>query len=186
MDTYTVSFFGHRRIDDPLTVDRTLEALIRRLLFEKSYVEFLLGRDGDFDQLVSSAIHRAKRTVRDDNSSLVWVLPYATAEYRNHAESYQEYYDEVEISEAAAGAITRQPFRQGTGVWLTTPILLCFTLTTIPGVPIRQCAMPKTRAFHVSIYVTNEWRTQNEKVYSVRNGRSGCHVFYNPCPCLYP
>ncbi len=111
MDTYTVSFFGHRRIDDPLTVDRRLDALIHRLLLEKSYVEFLVGRDGDFDQLVSSAIHRAKRTVRDDNSSLVWVLPYATAEYRNHAESYQEYYDEVEISEAAKGCHYKAAFQ---------------------------------------------------------------------------
>lgn len=111
MDTYTVSFFGHRRIDDPLTVDRRLDAFICRLLFKKSYVEFLVGRDGDFDQLVSSAIHRAKRTVRDDNSSLVWVLPYATAEYRNHAESYQEYYDEVEISEAAAGCHYKAAFQ---------------------------------------------------------------------------
>ena len=111
MDTYVVSFFGHRRIDDPLNVDRRLDALIRRLLLEKSYVEFLVGRDGDFDLLVSSAIRRAKRTVREDNSSLVWVLPYATAEYRNNAESYQEYYDEVEICEAAAGGHYKAAFQ---------------------------------------------------------------------------
>ena len=111
MDTYTVSFFGHRKIDDPLTVDRRLDALIRRLLLEEAYVEFLVGRDGDFDQLVSSAIHRAKRTIRDDNSSLVWVLPYVTAEYRDHAESFYEYYDEVEICEAAAGSHYKAAFQ---------------------------------------------------------------------------
>ncbi len=111
MDTYVVSFFGHRRMDNPLTIDRRLDALIRRLLLEKPYVEFLVGRDGDFDQLVSSAIHRAKRTIRNDNSSLVWVLPYATAEYRNHAESYHEYYDEVEICEAAAGSHYKAAFQ---------------------------------------------------------------------------
>lgn len=111
MDTYTVSFFGHRRIADPLTVDRRLDTLIRRLLLEKSFVEFLVGRDGDFDQLVSSAIHRAKRTVRDDNSSLVWVLPYVTAEYRNNAESYDKYYDEVEICEVAAGSHYKAAFQ---------------------------------------------------------------------------
>lgn len=111
MDTYTVSFFGHRRIDDSLIVDRRLDMLIRRLLLEKPYIEFLVGRDGDFDQLVSSAIRRAKRTVRDDNSSLVWVLPYVTAEYRNNAESYHEYYDEVEICEAAAGSHYKAAFQ---------------------------------------------------------------------------
>ncbi len=111
VDTYTVSFFGHRRIDDSLTVDRKLDTLIRRLLLEKSYVEFLVGRDGDFDLLVSSAIHRAKRTVRDDNSSLVWVLPYVNAEYRNNAKSYDEFYDEVEICEAAAGSHYKAAFQ---------------------------------------------------------------------------
>lgn len=111
MDTYTVSFFGHRQIDDPLTIDRRLDALIRRLLLEKPYVEFLVGRDGDFDQLVSSAIHRAKRTVRSDNCSHVWVQPYLTSEYRNHAEDYHKYYDEVEISEAAAGSHYKAAFQ---------------------------------------------------------------------------
>ena len=104
MTTFTVSFFGHRIDEDPLTIESKLDALIRRLLLTKPYVESLVGRDGDFDQLVSSAICKAKRTVRDDSSSHVWVLPYATAEYRNHAEDYHEYYDEVEICEAAAGS----------------------------------------------------------------------------------
>ena len=111
MDTYTVSFFGHRQILDQLPIDRKLDALIRRLLLTKPYVEFLVGRDGDFDQLVSSAIHRAKRTVRSDNSSHVWVLPYATAEYRNHPEDYHAYYDEVEICEAADGSHFKAAFQ---------------------------------------------------------------------------
>ena len=111
MDTYTVSFFGHRQILDQLLIDRKLDALIRRLLLTKPYVEFLVGRDGDFDQLVSSAIRRAKRTVRDNNSAHVWVLPYATAEYLNHAEDYHEYYDEVEICEAAAGSHYKAAFQ---------------------------------------------------------------------------
>ena len=111
MDTYTVSFFGHRRIDDSLTIERRLDALIRRLLLEKPYVEFLVGRDGEYDQLVSSAIRKAKRTVRDDNSSHVWVLPYATSEYLNHSEDYREYYDEVEICETAAGGHFKAAFQ---------------------------------------------------------------------------
>lgn len=111
MDTYTVSFFGHRQIIAPLLIDRKLDALIRCLLLTKPYVEFLVGRDGDFDLLVSSAIRRAKRTVRSDNSSHVWVLPYATAEYRNHSEDYHEYYDEVEICEVAAGSHFKAAFQ---------------------------------------------------------------------------
>ena len=42
MDQYTVSFFGHRVIEDPLLIEQRLETLIRRLLKEKEYVEFLV------------------------------------------------------------------------------------------------------------------------------------------------
>lgn len=111
MEVFTVSFFGHRRIDGPLAIERRLDSLIRRLLIEKPYVEFLVGRDGDFDQLVSSAIRRVKRTIRDDNSAHVWVLPYATAEYLSYAEDYHEYYDEIEICEAAAGSHFKAAFQ---------------------------------------------------------------------------
>lgn len=102
MDTYTVSFFGHRAIEDPLLVEQRLETLIRKLLKEKEYVEFLVGRDGEFDQIVSSAIHRCKRAIRDDNSAHVWVLPYSTADFRNNEEAFRQYYDEIEICSASA------------------------------------------------------------------------------------
>lgn len=111
MEVFTVSFFGHRMIDNALKIESRLEQLIRTLLREHEYIEFLVGRDGEFDQLVSSAIRRAKRTVRSDNSSHVWVLPYATAEYRNHPEDYHEYYDEVEICEVAAGSHFKAAFQ---------------------------------------------------------------------------
>lgn len=97
MNVYTVSFFGHRRIENPIKIEAELEKEIIRLLSEKQYVEFLVGRDGDFDLLVSSVIHRCKRTIRSDNSVHVWVLPYTTAEYRNNKDDFHDYYDEVEI-----------------------------------------------------------------------------------------
>ena len=102
MNIYTVSFFGHRQIDDVFKEEKQLETLIRELLLSKEYVEFLVGRDGEFDQLVSSTIRRCKQTIRDDNSALVLVLPYGTAEYRNNEQSFHEYYDEIEICAASA------------------------------------------------------------------------------------
>lgn len=69
-----------------------MEALVHALLLEKEYVEFLVGRDGDFDQIVSSAVKRQKRIVRDDNSSLIWILPYPTAELRNNMENFEAYF----------------------------------------------------------------------------------------------
>ena len=103
MNIYTVSFFGHRIIDNPFPVEEKLENLIRELLHSKEYVEFLVGRDGEFDQIVASTIRRCKRAVRDDNSALVLVLPYTTAEYQNNEQSFHEYYDEVEICAESAG-----------------------------------------------------------------------------------
>ena len=86
---FTVSFFGHRQIDNFRLIEDKLDELIHRLLSEKEYVEFLVSRDGDFDQLVSSAVKRAKRNFRDDNSSLVWVLPYSTAELRMNLKNFR-------------------------------------------------------------------------------------------------
>lgn len=103
MDIYTVSFFGHRHIgSESVAIEGCLEAKIRCLLDSKPYVEFLVGRNGDFDLLVSSVIHRLKRTYRNDNSSHIWVMPYLTADYRNNEESYWDYYDSVEICETGA------------------------------------------------------------------------------------
>lgn len=42
LDTYTVSFFGHREIEDSLLIEQRLETLIRRLLKEKKYVELYI------------------------------------------------------------------------------------------------------------------------------------------------
>ena len=103
MDTFTVSFFGHRYIDNPLYIGEALHKLIGSLLHSKEYVEFLVGRDGEFDQLVSSSIHRCKREVCEDNSAHVWVLPYMTADFQNYESDYREYYDEIEISNSANG-----------------------------------------------------------------------------------
>ena len=74
-----------------------VEKVIADLLSQKQYVEFLIGRDGDFDQIVSSTVLRLKRTMRDDNSSLVLVLPYEKVEFRNNEENFIDYYDEIEI-----------------------------------------------------------------------------------------
>ena len=103
MNTFTVSFFGHRMIDNALKIESRLEQLIQALLREHEYVEFLVGRDGEFDTIVSSTIHRCMRTIRDDNSAHVWVLPYPTADLRDNEDAYQDYYDEIEVCDTSAG-----------------------------------------------------------------------------------
>ena len=78
MEVFTVAFFGHRYVDNFFTVENKLEEVIRDLLCSKQYVEFLVGRNGDFDQMVSSTVLRMKRNVRDDNSALRLVLNLKT------------------------------------------------------------------------------------------------------------
>ena len=104
LPVFTVCFFGHRRIEDFRLAEERTEALIRRLILEKEYVEFLVGREGEYDQIVSSAIRRVKREVFAENSSHVWVLPYQKAELSRNLSSFESYYDEIEICEASASA----------------------------------------------------------------------------------
>ena len=103
MQIFTVSFFGHRIIENSLEIEYRLEQLIRKLLREHEYVEFLVGRDGEFDQLVSSVIRRCKREYHCDNCTHIWVLPYITAEFRDNEEAFRDYYDAIEVCEASAG-----------------------------------------------------------------------------------
>ena len=104
LEIFTVVFFGHRYIDNPFKVEELLEEHIRKFIDEKEYVDFLVGRNGEFDQCVSSAVLRVRINYRDDNSSLVLVLPYSTVEYINNQNYYEDYYSDIEISYAASKA----------------------------------------------------------------------------------
>ena len=55
MQIYTVSIFGHRRITDWQTAETRLFRQISELIKTKEYVEFLTGRNGDFDRMAASA-----------------------------------------------------------------------------------------------------------------------------------
>ena len=101
---YTVCFFGHRQIDGFRLVEQKVEALIDKLLNEHEYVEFLVGRDGEFDQLVTSAILRCRKRLDTANCSVTWVMPYLKADYVKNSDSYDNYYDYVEVYEQSANA----------------------------------------------------------------------------------
>lgn len=127
MQIFTVSFFGHRIIENALEIENRLEQLIRTLLRKHEYVEFLVGRDGEFDQIVSSTIRRCKRGYCSDNSSHIWVLPYLTAEFRDNEEAFRDYYDEIEVCEAAAGSHYKNAHqtRNGAMVDRSDLVVLC-------------------------------------------------------------
>lgn len=97
MNIYTVIFFGHIEIENPSEIEKKLEKIIHNLIIKKEYIEFLIGRDGEFDLFASSIIKRTVANCAYGNTSFVLVLPYMKAEYRDNEQSYLEYYDEVEI-----------------------------------------------------------------------------------------
>lgn len=133
MQIFTVSFFGHRQLDDPLSVEWELERNVRKLLEEKEYVEFLVGRDGEFDLLVASVIRRCRRKFRADNSSLIWILPYMTAEYREHEKQYLNYYDDVEISIRAFGKHFKSAIQMRNREMVDRSDLVIFYVTHMRG-----------------------------------------------------
>ena len=83
---------------------KSVDEQIRKLINEKEYVDFVVGRNGEFDQCVSSTVLRVRKNVRDDNSALVLMLPYPTAEYLNNEEYFHDYYTDVEKSYSASVA----------------------------------------------------------------------------------
>lgn len=99
----TVSFFGHRLIEYYRTVESKLYELLRIIIQkENRKIEFLVGRNGDFDLMAASVIRKLKKETCREEVFLTLVLPYETAELRNNTEAFESYYDSVEICDAAA------------------------------------------------------------------------------------
>ncbi len=101
LNVFSVAFFGHRVIEQFHEVGQALEALITDFLLKHEHVEFLVGRNGDFDQMVSSTVREVRNRHGCRNCSLTLVLPYMTAEFRDNEESFLSYYDEVEVCQSA-------------------------------------------------------------------------------------
>lgn len=102
MNVYTVSFFGHREIDNPEETEKRLTDVIRDIIKNNGYVKFLIGRNGEFDWLVSSVVSRV--THGNQNTYTVLVLPYMRASYRDHRQNFECCYNEVEICTESSSA----------------------------------------------------------------------------------
>ena len=100
-DKVTISLFGHRIIEDYSAVERKLYELLRIVMQNGSReIEFLVGRNGDFDLMAASVIQKLKKETSNENVFLTLVLPYETAELRNNTESFESYYDSIEICDS--------------------------------------------------------------------------------------
>lgn len=104
MNVFTVSFFGHRDFSEHYIYENKVVEIIKEIIRTKEYVEFLVGRNGEFDVFAASCVRRAKKELFADNSSLILYLPYTSAEYENNQDSFDSFYDEVYICEKSSSA----------------------------------------------------------------------------------
>ena len=100
MQIYTVSFFGHREIQNHREIDERLEPILKELIRSKPFVSFLIGRSGEFDEYAASIIKRVQKAVGKESCELSLVLPYPVADL----EYYEKYYDNVILPDAVCGA----------------------------------------------------------------------------------
>lgn len=92
MEIYRIAFIGHREIYESYLITDALEKIAVEKICEKEYVEFYVGRHGDFDILAASAVKMAQRKIGHHNSSLILLQPYKMKD-----DSYYEvFYDEVQ------------------------------------------------------------------------------------------
>lgn len=76
-------------------MEEHLDQIISELLNNKEYVEFYVGRNGDFDTMVASAVKRGQKAYGAANSSLILVLPYTVSDM----ELLEQFYDEIWLPE---------------------------------------------------------------------------------------
>ena len=98
-EIYRVSFIGHREIDRFRFVEEQLDKIIGDLMSHKEYVEFYVGRNGDFDTMVASAVKRCQKRYGKENSSLILVIPYSVA----NMDCLEKFYDEIWYPEELYG-----------------------------------------------------------------------------------
>ena len=92
MNIYRVAFIGHREIYGHYRLEDKIEQIAKDLLREKEYVDFYVGRNGDFDISTASAIKRAQKAIGHHNSSLILLLPYSMKDEKY----YEKFYDEIQ------------------------------------------------------------------------------------------
>ena len=100
MNIYRVVFFGHRRIYNIREIEEKLVPILKELILTKKYVEFYIGRNGEFDEFVASVIKRVQKQLDRGNNVMILTLPYTVKDI----EYYADYYDEIVIPDAIGKA----------------------------------------------------------------------------------
>ena len=100
MNVFTVSLFGHRKIDDIVQLNDRLVAVIKELMQTKAHINFLVGRNGEFDEYAASVIKRIQKEFGKESSSMILVIPYTVSDI----EYYEKYYDDIIVPDSIYNA----------------------------------------------------------------------------------
>lgn len=118
MDTYTVSLFGHRYIDNLFAVEQELEKVIRGLLLHRpEFTRVFNRRQRGFRHLGGLCYKKGVDGVGADNSTMTLVLAYTTAELRENENARLDYYGEIEVCELAAKATSEDRCKSAAEIW---------------------------------------------------------------------
>ena len=78
MDIFRVSFIGHRVVDEYRQVEEELDEVIELLHRKYGFIDFNVGRNGEFDELATQAVRRFRREW-EEWCELTLVEPYPVA-----------------------------------------------------------------------------------------------------------
>lgn len=108
MDIFRIAFIGHRYIEGQYHLEDRIEDIIRENLHSKEYVELYVGRNGDFDISVASAIKRAQEALGHQNSSLILLQPYPMKDDPYYEKFYDEIWYPIDSKTHPKAAITKR------------------------------------------------------------------------------
>ena len=78
LDIFRVSFIGHRVVDEYRQVEEELDEVIELLHRKYGFIDFNVGRNGEFDELATQAVRRFRREW-EEWCELTLVEPYPVA-----------------------------------------------------------------------------------------------------------
>lgn len=107
----TVAFFGHRQVDDYFEIRKQVETVVRNLMSDRIYTEFLVGRNGEFDELAASVVREVRRDIGEEFCSLVLILPYVSTNNEDYWKQLEGFYDEIEVCDESAQTHYKSAFR---------------------------------------------------------------------------
>lgn len=102
-ENFTISFFGHRTVEDPKLIFRRLLRMLDEVTVDcfdccKPVAEkiiFYCGGYGEFDSLASKAIDFYRKKHTEQKTEKVLVVPYITPSYMESVKHVKSFYDAI-------------------------------------------------------------------------------------------